>query len=142
MRIELKIDGIWYHVTNKVFTELHANSTVTQWRELGEAFSHQPSQLEYDENYKDYSSKEDSEFLTGEDRAFVNAMSMTFPREDRAAIFACALMDGNEAVFQSETLQAKLRQICKGIREAFEWKRDERVFPWEQYLNQSIAYQN
>lgn len=99
-----------------------------------------PSGFEYDENYKDYSSKEDSEFLTGEDRAFVNAMSMTFPREDRAAIFACALMDGNEAVFQSETLQAKLRQICKGIREAFEWKRDERVFPWEQYLNESLAY--
>ena len=50
MRIELKKDGIWYHGTNKVFTELHANSTVTQWRELAEAFSHQPSQLEYDDN--------------------------------------------------------------------------------------------
>lgn len=50
MRIELKENGTWYHGSNKVFTELRVNSTVTQWRELAEAFSHQPSQLGYDDN--------------------------------------------------------------------------------------------
>ena len=50
MKIELKDDGVWYHGSNKVFTELRTNSTVTQWRELAEAFSHQPSLLGYDDN--------------------------------------------------------------------------------------------
>ena len=50
MKIELKDDGVWYHGSNKVFTELRTNSTVTQWRELAEAFSHQPNQLGYDDN--------------------------------------------------------------------------------------------
>lgn len=99
-----------------------------------------PSGFRYDENYRDYLSKEKSEFLMGDARTFVNTMSMTFPREDRAAIFEYAMTAGNKDVFQSETMQAKLRQVCKGIREAFEWKRDERVFPWEQYLNEPLAY--
>lgn len=39
--------GIWYHGSDKVFSILNAGSTITQWRELAEAFSHQPSQLSY-----------------------------------------------------------------------------------------------
>ena len=50
MKIEIIEDGIWYHGSNKIFTELRRNSTVTQWRELAEAFSHQPTQLGYDDN--------------------------------------------------------------------------------------------
>ena len=50
MKIELKYDGIWYHGSNKIFTELRTNSTITQRKELAEAFSHQPSQLGYDDN--------------------------------------------------------------------------------------------
>lgn len=50
MKIEIQPDGIWYHGSNKIFTELRANSTITQWRELAEAFSHQPSALGYDDN--------------------------------------------------------------------------------------------
>ena len=47
--MELKIDpnGIWYHGSNKVFSELREGSTITQWKELAEAFSHQPSRLSY-----------------------------------------------------------------------------------------------
>ena len=36
-------DGIWYHGSNKFFKELREKSTITQWKELAEAFSHQPS---------------------------------------------------------------------------------------------------
>ena len=50
MKIEINPDGIWYHGSNCVFTELRENSTVTPWRELAEAFSHQPSRLNYDDN--------------------------------------------------------------------------------------------
>ena len=50
--MELKIDpnGIWYHGSNMIFTELREGSTVTQWRELAEAFSHRPGRLSYDDN--------------------------------------------------------------------------------------------
>lgn len=50
MKIEIHPDGVWYHGSNKVFSELRANSTITQWKELAEAFSHQPSALSYDDN--------------------------------------------------------------------------------------------
>lgn len=49
MKIEISENGIWYHGSNKAFAELRTNSTVTQWKELAEAFSHQPAQLGYDD---------------------------------------------------------------------------------------------
>ena len=48
MEIQLKPDGIWYHGSNKIFSELRAGSTITQWKELAEAFSHKPPILGYD----------------------------------------------------------------------------------------------
>ena len=50
--MELKIDpnGIWYHGSNMVFSEMKKGSTITQWKELAEAFSHKPSLLSYDDN--------------------------------------------------------------------------------------------
>ena len=50
MKIEILQDGIWYHGSNKIFSELRTNSTITQWKELAEAFSHQPSVLGYDDH--------------------------------------------------------------------------------------------
>ena len=50
MKIEIQPDGIWYHGSNMIFSELRTNSTITQWKELAEAFSHQPSGLGYDDN--------------------------------------------------------------------------------------------
>lgn len=47
MKIEIDPNGVWYHGTNKVFTELREGSTITQWRALAEAFSHKPSALGY-----------------------------------------------------------------------------------------------
>ena len=50
MKIEIQPNGIWYHGSNTIFSELRTNSTITQWKELAEAFSHQPSCLGYDDN--------------------------------------------------------------------------------------------
>lgn len=50
MKIAINPNGIWYHGSNQLFTELRENSTITQWKELAEAFSHQPSRLCYDDN--------------------------------------------------------------------------------------------
>lgn len=50
MKIEMISNGIWYHGSNMLFTELKAGSTITQWRELAEAFSHKPSMLGYDDD--------------------------------------------------------------------------------------------
>ena len=50
MKIELQPAGIWYHGSNQRFSELKTNSTITQWKELAEAFSHQPSCLGYDDH--------------------------------------------------------------------------------------------
>lgn len=50
MEIKINPNGIWYHGSNKLFFELTKGSTITQWRELAEAFSHKPSNLGYDDN--------------------------------------------------------------------------------------------
>lgn len=50
MKIGIDPDGVWYYGSNVLFSELRANSTITQWKELAEAFSHQPSTLEYDDS--------------------------------------------------------------------------------------------
>lgn len=50
MKIEIQPDGVWFHGSNMLFTELKSGSTITQWKGLAEAFSHQPSMLGYDDN--------------------------------------------------------------------------------------------
>ena len=50
MIIEINPDGKWYHGTNLKFDVLRTGSTITQWRELAEAFSHQPSRLSYNDD--------------------------------------------------------------------------------------------
>ena len=49
MKISIQQDGVWYHGSNKIFSELRTNSTITQWKELAKAFSHKPSQVGYDD---------------------------------------------------------------------------------------------
>lgn len=99
-----------------------------------------PKKFSYFESYTYDPAQANEEWLTGENRAFVDDFGMTYPREDRAQFFAAAMAEDNEAVFESETMQIKLRFLGKGIREAFKWKKDERSFPWEQYLKEPLAY--
>lgn len=56
---------------------------------------------------------------------------MSYAREDRARIFEHAMIDGDEALFQSELLQKKLAAICLAIRAVY----GDAAYPWEQYLN-------
>ena len=50
MKLTIDPQGTWFHGSSQLFTELRADSTITQWKELAEAFSHQPSMLSYDDN--------------------------------------------------------------------------------------------
>lgn len=99
-----------------------------------------PDGFAYFENYTDYLSVGDSPWLQPETRAFLDAYSMSYASEDRATVLEYAMMPGNEDYFSSEVMQAKLKQLCMGIREAFGWKKSEAVYPWEQYLQESLAY--
>lgn len=47
MQIKIDKSGIWYHGSNVKFDVLRQGSTITQWKELAEAFSHKPSRLGY-----------------------------------------------------------------------------------------------
>ena len=93
-----------------------------------------PEGFAYLGTYQGYESLGQDPLLSGENRAFVDAYSMIFAREDRAAVFAAAMESGNEQLFASPFLQAKLQRLCQGIREAFEWQETEMELPWEQYL--------
>lgn len=99
-----------------------------------------PQGFAYLENYSDYLQHLDSPYLQGEERAFIDAFSMTYPREDIATVLEYALQDGNEEYFQSPILQQKLKKLCEAIRRAYKWRKDPREFPWEQYLQESLAY--
>ena len=79
-------------------------------------------------------------YLSGEDRAFVDTYSMSFPKEDRARILENAMLSGNEALFSPPIMQAKLTKLCEGIRQAFGLRKSKETFPWEQYLEESLAY--
>lgn len=50
MEFTVKPQGIWYHGSNKVFEVLKEGSTITQWKELAEAFSHKPTILAIDDD--------------------------------------------------------------------------------------------
>lgn len=110
------------------------NVAFDEWSKLN------PKEFSYDLSYFQYMDREESEYLSGKTRAFIDSYSMTFPKEDRARIFDCALAEGNAELFASKTMQSKLRQLCVGIRNAFDWKKDERAFLWEQYLETPLAY--
>ncbi len=99
-----------------------------------------PEGFAYDESYTKYESHADSPYLKGEERVFIDAYSMTYAYEDRATVFEYAMKDGCGEYFESEALQNKLIIVCRAIRRAFGWRYDERTFPWEQYLKESLAY--
>lgn len=79
-------------------------------------------------------------YLEGEDRAFADTDAMTSVVEDRSSIFRYAMEEGNEEMFSSETMQKKLKLLCEGIRKVWKWRKEEVSYPWEQYLNESLAY--
>ena len=79
-------------------------------------------------------------YLEGEDRYFVDGASAAYPHTDRSSIFAQALLPDNSATFQSAAMQAKLLRLCQAIRESYELEKSPDTYPWEQYLQTSLAY--
>ena len=98
-----------------------------------------PKGFAYDYSYELYQNH-GTEYLEGKDQAFVDAFSRTYPKEDRARVWEYALMPDNEAFFDSEIMQNKLYLLSFSIRDAFNWKKDTRAFPWETYLEEPLAY--
>lgn len=109
-------------------------SAYDKWDDLN------PDGFTYDYDYIANQDRDGSEYLQEDSRAFIDSYSMSFAKEDRARIMEYAMGSDNAYLFQSDTMQAKLRQLCIGIREAFGWKKSPEVFPWEQYLEESLAY--
>lgn len=92
-----------------------------------------PEGFSYDNDYIKNLDRSPAYYLEEDTRAFVDAFSMSFSREDRARVMEFACMAGNEAYFKSPIMQQKLRMLCQGIRQAFDLETDA-VFLWEQYL--------
>lgn len=103
------------------------------WKKLN------PEGFDYDYNYYFYQNHSESPYLSDAERAFVDAYSMTFPHEDRCRLFVAAMEEGNADLFAGEVMQAKLKRMCQGIREAYGYDRSSETFAWEQYLAESLA---
>lgn len=71
---------------------------------------------------------------------FTDEIAMTYPTEDRARVFYFAMNEDSAEMFASTAMQNKLRLICEGIREAYDLKLSTQEFPWEQHLEESLAY--
>lgn len=125
MSMELSFYYALYHTMESF---LFANSGyLDNWN------THNPGNFEYLYNYSGYESLNDSKYLTEEHRTFIDAYSMTYPTEDRAKIFAYAMMEGNEDLFSTKMMQGKLSLLCTAIRDAFNLNQDTKL-PWEMYL--------
>ena len=87
-----------------------------------------------------YGSALNSTLVTGAKRAFVDNESMESATIDRSRVFWQAMEPDNSAMFQSETMQNKLNMLCRGIRDAWRLEKETDIYPWEQYLAESLAY--
>ena len=103
------------------------------WKKLN------PKGFSYDIQYASGRSAEGQAFLNPEKRYFVDLYSMCYPKEDRARIMEYAMLDGQEDLFRSAPMQAKLRKLCQGIRKAFYLEAEPVAYRWEQYLDAPLA---
>lgn len=89
----------------------------------------------------EYGKTTDEKYLTGEGQTFANEKAMISVADDRAALFFEAMKANNGQMFQAPAMQAKLKQLCVGIRDAWNWDEKKDTYPWEQYLTTPIAPQ-
>jgi hypothetical protein len=102
--------------------------TLDKWHTLN------PQGFLYDNDYLSNLHRQDTQYLEGEGRYFIDMFSMSFAREDRARIFEYASMPGNEAFFGTPAMQKKLSTLCEAIRKAFGLTKYQGELIWEQYL--------
>lgn len=128
-------EGFLWTLGNAVDTRVLGNSfDYDKWDDLN------PWWFEYTYDYEENLQRNDVEaLLEGSDQAFTDLVAMSFPTEDRSRIFANALLENNAQMFDSSTMQKKLRSICVAIREAYGWQDSTETFTWEQYLKKPIA---
>jgi len=117
--------GLGYVINSRVMS---ASTKLDKWLNLN------PKKFSYGDT-------PDDAYLAGEGRAFADAMSATSATEDRSRIFHQAMKPDNAETFASETMQKKLEMLCIAIRDTWDWKKSAETYPWEQYLNESLAYQ-
>ena len=127
------LHGVAYVIDSHVLGNSRDYDT---WKNLN------PDGFDYDYSYYVYEKHADSKYLTNAKRAFADAYAMTFPHEDRCRLFVYAMGEGNAEYFQSKTMQAKLKRMCQGIREAYGYERNGKTYHWEQYLKTSLANSN
>lgn len=89
----------------------------------------------------EYGKTTDEAYLSGEGKAFANEKATASVTDDRAVLFSEAMKADNVQLFQAPVMQAKLKQLCVGIRDAWGWDEKKDVFPWEQYLITPLAPQ-
>lgn len=128
-------NSLMWGIGNAVDTRVLGNSfDYDKWDELN------PWWFEYTYDYKKNLQRNNPEnCLEGSNRYFTDQVAMSFPTEDRARLFANALMEGNEEMFSAGPIQKKLRCICIAIREAYDYQKHTEIFTWEQYLEKPIA---
>ena len=97
-----------------------------------------PEDCKYFNDFTSYLTADVSQYLREEDRVFIDAYSMSYPREDRARIMEYACMEGNAHYFQSQIMQSKLKTLCEGIRKAFGLEKYQQSLLWEQYLSEPL----
>ena len=107
---------------------------ITECKAFDDWDSLNPTDFAYDYDYIANLSRDDYQWINGEQRAFIDFYSMSYPKEDRARIIEYAMIPGNAHYFESKTMQKKLEILCIGIRKAFDLKNANEPLLWEQYL--------
>lgn len=122
--------ALYHELFHVMETHIFNNSIAfDQWDTLN------PSGFTYSYGHAANESRDSGIYLQSDLRAFIDAYSMSFPKEDRARVMEYAMLPGQEALFEAPVLQAKLQALCAGIREAYGLENAEETFLWEQYLN-------
>lgn len=117
--------GVYHYMETRILSK---SSALYEWNTLN------PKGFAYDNSYITNLERTDTTYIEGENKYFIDLFSMSFPKEDRARIFEYACTAGNEDSFQTKVMREKLNRICRGIRTAFDLKKVEGTFLWEQYL--------
>ena len=112
---------------------LSSCSAYDSWNDLN------PEGFSYDNSYSANLLRSDWVLASGDTQCFIDLYSMSYAKEDRARIMEYAMLPGQDHLFQTEAMQAKLRQLCLGIRESFDLELCKDILPWEQYLHKPLT---
>lgn len=112
---------------------LSSCSAYDDWNSLN------PPEFRYDNSYTANLLRSDWTLTEGDTQYFIDLYSMSFPKEDRARIMEHAMLPDQAHLFETAAMQAKLRQLCLGIRAAFDLELYPGILPWEQYLSETLS---